>query len=76
MSLVLRRDAEARVTFFFFPPDTLQADFCEITFKCGQDSSFLMWKAILWERFLVVYLFLRYGVGFNQEWYDDRGSCL
>ena len=35
-----------------------------------------MWKAILWERFPVVHLFLRYGVGFNQEWYDDRQRQL
>ena len=57
MSLVLRSVPEARVTFFSSRQTHCKQIFVR-SFKCGQDSSFLLWKAMLWERFPVVSLFL------------------
>lgn len=53
--------------------------FCEVTFKCCLDCSFLLWKTIMWERFPVAYLFYSIpGIGFNWVWCDDRhgDNCL
>lgn len=74
-----QKSSQDKSDFFFLLPDTFEAHFVRQHNKCCQDSSFLLWKTILGERFPVAYLFYSVaGICVNQVWQDDRheDNCL